>query len=185
MAALIKVEVLPYLPDANSYATKPFLALINELNTLPEDYRLIPEQQSLGTYPWSSLSTGPPPICPGSMPCTGGPWGGIPGCPGGWPKGEPGGMPKPGPPTKGCPGEGKCPGPPCGGPGAIMNIKSCKVSPGLGGPGNPAELTGGGPPPNWPGPEPGPGVEEPEGAGEGVYCGGQVGVPAPGGGPPE
>lgn len=108
------------------------------------------------------------------------------GCPGPGANGEPGGIPNPGP------GSAKCGFPP--GPGPPTN----------GGPDEPG-LPKGGPPadgePNGPGPlnggpalfggggkptlptdcgGPGPGVDEPDGAGDAVYWG----VVEPGGGPP-
>ena len=139
--------------------------------------------RQLDTYPWSIRSTPPGPIIAGCP----GPIGPPIGCPPG-PKGLPGGIPYWGPP-KGGPGEGKCGFPPPGGakggpddPGRLTN---CGAPPdgetnGLGpGPlkGGP-ELFGGGGNPELGG-GPGPGVEDPLGAGEALYWG----VADPGGGP--
>lgn len=136
------------------------------------------------THPWSSLSTGPPgPIIAGCP----GPIGPAIGCPG--PNGLPGGIPYCGPPN-GWPCEGKCglpaPGGTNGGPEEPGRPTNCGGAPdgdpnGLGpGPlyGGP-EFVGGGGKPVELGGGPGPGVEEPLGAGEAVYCG----VAEPGGGP--
>ena len=113
------------------------------------------------------------------------------GWPGPCPKGDPGGNPKPGPPNGWCPGDEKWGFPPPGGPlinwgpdelGLPINCDPPDGDPKgpCPGPlkGGPPELGGGPGKPEfgWGGP----GVDDPDGAGEAVYCG----VPDPGGGPP-
>lgn len=141
------------------------------------------EKKIASTYPCSIRSTGCEPIrCP---PGTIGPIG----CPGPWPNGDPGGILNCGPPKPPGPlGDGKCGppnpagpelfgllnggppdgdpnGPPAFGPGPLYG------GPLDGGGGKPAPLTFAG--------GPGPGVDDPDGAGDAVYCG----VLEPGGGP--
>lgn len=136
------------------------------------------------THPWSILSTPPPgPIIAG--------WPGPIGPPIGWPPGPyglPGGIPYWGAPN-GWPGDGKCGLPPPGGtkggpddPGRLTNCGAPVGEPNGFGPGplngGPELFGGGGKPPELGG-GPGPGVDDPLGAGDTVYCG----VADPGGGP--